>query len=44
MIGGHDLCCSGIQRVIRYPMRISDFRSFGFTDQLFPEGNAPAED
>ncbi|OIR03010.1 peptide deformylase [mine drainage metagenome] len=29
---------------ILYPMRISDFRSFGFTDQLFPAGNAPAED
>ncbi len=27
-----------------YPMRISDFRFFGFTDRLFPEGDAPAED
>ncbi len=29
---------------ILYPMRISDFRFFGFTDRLFPEGDAPAED
>lgn len=29
---------------ILYPMRIRDFRSFGFTELLFPEGNAPAED
>ena len=29
---------------ILYPMRIRDFRFFGFTDQLFPEGDAPAED
>lgn len=29
---------------ILYPMRVRDFRLFGFTDALFPEGSAPAED
>jgi peptide deformylase len=29
---------------ILYPMRIRDFRQFGFLDVLFPEGNAPADD
>jgi len=29
---------------ILYPMRIRDFSRFGFTEMLFPEGNAPADD
>jgi peptide deformylase len=27
-----------------YPMRITDFSKFGFTDVLFPDGNAPVDD
>ena len=29
---------------ILYPMRVRDFSRFGFTDELFPEGNAPGDD
>ncbi len=29
---------------ILYPMRITDLRRFGFVDELFPDGNAGAEE
>lgn len=29
---------------ILYPVRIRDFSRFGFTEELFPQGNAPADD
>jgi peptide deformylase len=29
---------------ILYPMRIRDFTRFGFIEELFPDGNAPADD
>ncbi len=29
---------------ILYPMRVRDFTRFGFIEELFPGGNAPAED
>jgi peptide deformylase len=27
-----------------YPMRVKDFTKFGFTEELFPDGNAPSDD
>ncbi|MDH5709142.1 MAG: peptide deformylase, partial [Hylemonella sp.] len=27
-----------------YPMRVRDFTRFGFTQELFPQGQAPAPD
>ena len=27
-----------------YPMRIADFSKFGFTEELFPDGNGPVDD
>lgn len=35
--------CDHLDGVL-YPMRIRDFTRFGFTDVLFPDGNAPADD
>ncbi len=35
--------CDHLDGVL-YPMRIKDFTRFGFTEVLFPDGNAPADD